>query len=372
MLLVILVARDAAVFEHFRNLVPEACHAVLERSPLFSGRSEGMTFLARRDGDPGVLVAAGFDENPERLVILIADDLIASGQPPQPSPVVGEILQRYADRAIATIAIRRPPERTPDIDRVVPIDCGRAQLERALDAALSRLVYLRLPPKTDPVHSSAIVIRPIRDGNETEFRDYFALRHKIYSIMGYLEAEVENCPSGLEINEADAHSLHFGAFHFCPPGQRLVGTARLVTNTGADPSLLEMFTRMARGDLALIQRIRTPYPAGLPIFQTHDAMTPVMVEVFKSAQLCCELSRVIVHPEFRGLGLAHGLVEFALNSVRQRALREGAQLKHIFLECLKVHESLYQQHGFETVPGLEGRVIDVCRTMIAMRRDFTT
>ena len=44
----------------------------------------------------------------------------------------------------------------------------------------------------------------------------------------------------------------------------------------------------------------------------------------------------------------------------------------LFLECLPIHERLYEQHGFRRISGVEGRVVDVGRTMITMERRLDT
>jgi hypothetical protein len=48
----------------------------------------------------------------------------------------------------------------------------------------------------------------------------------------------------------------------------------------------------------------------------------------------------------------------------ERAVGRG--VTRIFLECLKIHEPLYEKHGFRQMSGFEASVIDVKRTMIAM------
>lgn len=75
---------------------------------------------------------------------------------------------------------------------------------------------------------------------------------------------------------------------------------------------------------------------------------------------CGELSRVIVDRGYRGNGISGLLIEEA----KERAVRRG--LQHVFLECLKIHEQLFEKHGFKCIDGIQGPVIDVERTMIAM------
>jgi predicted GNAT family N-acyltransferase len=89
-------------------------------------------------------------------------------------------------------------------------------------------------------------------------------------------------------------------------------------------------------------------------------MNPIVYEVCTQNQACGELSRVIVVEEFRGMGLSRRLIDEALH----RSIKDGAQ--RLFLECLQVHEGLYEGHGFQRIRNVRGRVVDVERTMIAM------
>ena len=108
------------------------------------------------------------------------------------------------------------------------------------------------------------------------------------------------------------------------------------------------------------QRLGEAYALGLPIFHTYRQMTPIMGEIFRKGQKCGELSRVIVDRAFRGSGISNRLISEALD----RAVGRG--VTRIFLECLKIHEPLYEKHGFRRMSGFEASVIDVKRTMIAM------
>jgi predicted GNAT family N-acyltransferase len=114
------------------------------------------------------------------------------------------------------------------------------------------------------------------------------------------------------------------------------------------------------------KRLDTPYLLALPIFQSHRAMNRTISEIYASNQICGELSRVIVAPEFRGLRISSRLIEESLRASRNRGVQ------WLFLECLPIHERLYEQHGFRRISGVEGRVVGVGRTMITMERRLDT
>jgi predicted GNAT family acetyltransferase len=73
-----------------------------------------------------------------------------------------------------------------------------------------------------------------------------------------------------------------------------------------------------------------------------------------------ELSRVIVEESHRGVGLSRVLVQYAL------LVAEELKVDWLFLECVPVHEALYERFGFRKLPGRHARVVNVGKTVIAM------
>jgi GNAT superfamily N-acetyltransferase len=294
-----------------------------------------------------------------RPLILISD-LFKRSTDPNCGLLNRECQRRFGARPLGTLAIMGLPERVADIDRSIRPDVVPDELMRAIILVIRRLEYITPPSKSRPVDPGSITIRPLRSDNERELRDYFRLRHEAYTIMGYLDELAESSPSKLEMNEADVHSIHLGAFYRSGPRETLIGSARVVTNRDADSTLQEILEMLAANDPIARQRIAVAYQLDLPIFQTHKGMNAIMAEVYRNGQSCGELSRVIVDPAFRGNGISRGLVSEAL----VRGVNRG--LRRIFLECLRIHTQLYEKHGFRLMPGLEARVIDVNRTMVAM------
>jgi len=296
-----------------------------------------------------------FVEGSPTPLILISDLL----KPPSETIdgfLTRECQARFAKHALGTVAILQSSGRVMDIDRTIRSDVGRDELTRVMVLLIGRLEYLTAPKCGRQVDPDDIVIRQLRSDNETQFREYFKLRHRVYSRMGYLDAAVENSPSGLEMTEVDVRSIHFGAFYH----EALIGSARVVTNDNADDTLIDLFESIASQDPVARQHLRKAYQFVLPIFESHRGMTGPMIEIIEAGQKCGELSRVIVDRAYRGKGISGQLIEVA----KERAVRRG--LQRVFLECLKVHEPLYQKHGFKCIDGIEGKVIDVERTMIAM------
>lgn len=273
-----------------------------------------------------------------------------------------EYLEIFGERAFATIAITCQGGRLTDIDRLMPPDIGSAELRAILKRVVDRIYYLAPPTPAIKVEPDSLSLRLVRMDNVTELVSYFRLRHKVYTLMGYLDEDVENSSSRLEINEADTHSIHLAAFRRTGGQELLIGTTRVVTNEQPNHLVRDALLRLTNGDLTAKARLHDVYPLGLPIFQSHKGMDSIIRDIYfqRPLQRCGEVSRVIVHPDFRGNGIAHRLMKEAILRSRQR----GTQ--RLFLECLKIHEHLYNEHGFVRLPDIEGPVVDVYRTMIAM------
>lgn len=274
-----------------------------------------------------------------------------------------------ANCAIALISDR--PRRPPDVDRVIDLNADAASLLCALKLLTDKLTYTARPSKRE--ERVCPEIRLIR--RQRELMEYFQLRHRIYKIMGYLDEETEKAPTRMEINWCDKISLHAGAFvdgNGSHP-DRLVGTARVVVAVLADDSRRSALLRrydewssaLANSDPVLQRTVaKGVLPLQLPIFQSQKS--PVFREALRRRDVCGELSRVIVVDEYRGTGLSRRLVEFALDEAAKLGVTQ------VFLECLAIHEPLYQRLGFTRLEGVRGNVISVNQTMIGMARIYQT
>jgi predicted GNAT family N-acyltransferase len=350
-----LAISNGATRQHIAQMLDESDADIRAKT---SGELTGVVDL---DGDQAKVLdwlQRYFSEASARPLILISN-LLKGPSDPIDGFLTRECQKRFAEHALGTIAILQSRERLTDIDRTITPDVTRKDLTHAMVMLLGRLEYLRPPVPRQAVDLQSIVIRPLRSDNEAEFRSYFQLRHRVYSQMGYIDDLSERSLSKLEMNEADVHSIHLGAYCRCC-GELLVGSARVVTNNEADPVLVGLFETIADRDPVSKQRLGEAYQLGLPIFHTYKQMTPIIAEIFRKGQKCGELSRVIVDQAFRGSGISNRLISEAL----ERAVGRG--VTRIFLECLKIHEPLYEKHGFRRMSGFEASVIDVKRTMIAM------
>jgi predicted GNAT family N-acyltransferase len=357
MIKILVAIKNSETHEHFQDFLVRAASWLGGRSWLPSSE-----FIQVDNKQDAIILYLRnyFQDTPHPMAILISDWLVPSNLDDGLDNLARTCLTEFGDKPFGTIAILPQVRRVTDIDRTISPDCAEEGFQTTLGLVIDRLIYLARPSRLRQLDLNAITVRSLRTTNETEFRSYFLLRHRIYTVMGYLARDVEDSRSKLEVNEADVHAIHVGAFLRDGSQETLVGAARVVTNNEADEQLQKMFEAIVGDDPIAKQNLDTPYQLGLPIFHTHTAMNTIIREVCTRNQSCGELSRVIVAPEFRGNGVSRKLIAEAL----RKSIAKGAD--RLFLECLKVHETLYERHGFQRIVGVAGPVVDVGRTMIAM------
>ncbi len=141
-------------------------------------------------------LASGLRAGPLGAAILVSDQLSnepdtgSMNQQPMLTPWGQEIQSLFPDSPLGTVALTRWARRVPDIDRVVGWDIDRPSLVEALLRTIRTLEY-KAPPDKGAL-DEPVVVRLVR--TEAELEDYFRLRHRIYSVMGYLPDEIEAAP----------------------------------------------------------------------------------------------------------------------------------------------------------------------------------
>ena len=302
-------------------------------------------------------VSEFYAAQPSAWAILVSDSLADQGKPSEAALHLADL---FAGKLFGTIGVSSRGARVAEIDRMLRRGAAAEQIGQALDLVAARLAYISPPPRQE--RKIEFQIRRIRD--EFELKKCFCLRHRIYSIMGYLEDRKERVPSRMEIDACDETAMHFGAFHRDQGYEILAGMFRLVLADQPTTLFSGWTLKLLDADRQLRSLVGSEsYPLRLPVFQSQQLDEQLQESIEKQLQ-CAELSRVIVADDYRGLGLSSLLVK--------RALQEACnqQVHRLYLECLRQHEALYAKLGFQTIPGKAGRVLSVNRTMITMRQYF--
>ncbi|MGH8609136.1 MAG: GNAT family N-acetyltransferase [Gammaproteobacteria bacterium] len=202
---------------------------------------------------------------------------------------------------------------------------------------------------------------------EDDFRQYFALRYRVWKNMGYLPLEQDCAESQWELNFTDrtAHSL--GAF---TRENVLIGCARLVLPLGQDSHHVRLIERMlaAAPDRKLAEVFRYPERLLHPydLLACFDGFKEYFKRLIRRRIRSAEVSRVIVAPEYRAEGLGEVIVDSLLSLARLR------QLQVLFLACHSRLKGFYERCGFYVLPGLEcDHFAGVNAPAIAMAKKLT-
>jgi N-acetylglutamate synthase-like GNAT family acetyltransferase len=318
-----------------------------------------------RPDHAGELLAQWFGA-PGRAVVVVSD-LMADpprGDPreaPIPTPWWQALVDASPEAQLGSVALTPwAPRRVPDVDRVVLPDFTPDALLDAITRAVRTLEY-KQGPLPRPLQLETIKVRHVR--TRDELRAYYQLRHRIYSVMGYFDHDVEAVPAGLEFDWYDQFSVPVGAFVEAGGGPpRMVGTTRLITTREYCPQHTSDTRKLAEGDTTGVLRRRfEETPAfEMPFLQSHpdNGIVGELQRNFPDAY--CEVSRVIVDGDWRGQGISKVLVRYAMSVARWLGVRRA------FLECLPTHRPLYEQFGFRVVPNRRQRVYNVNKTMELM------
>jgi GNAT superfamily N-acetyltransferase len=310
-----------------------------------------------------------FDGSFTNPVILISDLLAEThgsfpNEDPGPTQWAKEILHEFDDCLLGTIAIMDKDRRVPDIDRAVRQTFDAEALLNTFTLVADKLTYITRPDRSVPAGGiGSVAVRQIK--NPGELQTYFELRYRVYRLMGYLDEQVESADSAMEIDAGDTHALPIGAFATEGAREKLVGTARMVSLEPMDNRYDSWTRSLAETDPVLKRQIYSFDQLRLPIFQSQK-LSDTLVDVLTKDLNCGELSRVIVSEDYRGRGISELLVWFAVLQAAQK------NVSRLFLECLPIHEPLYEKFGFQRMAGVAGRVIGVGKTMIAMELSHLT
>jgi predicted GNAT family N-acyltransferase len=198
-------------------------------------------------------------------------------------------------------------------------------------------------PETKPGRAFAIKVLD----SAAELVSAYRLRYQVFESLGYLQQQNR---SRLEIDVYDRYAIPFGAIAI-QTGE-LVGTLRLITNcvqafyAGRIHRILD-----AVGDPGLRAHVLRARKRPLPsiVSQTvQDKIDEFNVE----AQEVEEMSREIVHPKYRGVGVARGLMEFGI------AYAQAGDDPLVIAGCLPEHVAINGKYGYVKLPGTDVDLYD--------------
>lgn len=306
-----------------------------------------------------------FAVRPNLGVILVSDGLIHPGDDWRPewraTCAAKGLREQFATKLYVSLAVDRLTKSIPDIDLILPTDCDVEKLMSGIQLLLERLQYYALPKKRS--RPARIEVRGLK--NQNELREAFRLRYRTYQVMGYLGEDAFDNKTQMEVDWCDLSSNQYGAFVDDEGGERkLIATARLIMTRLCDPRYPFWTAAVVRSNPSLrkSQARQQELLAGfkLPIFLTLP-LNEQMRQAAMATHPWAELSRVIVAPAWRGLGISTDLVKLAIHDADER------KVEAVLLECLDLHMNMYKNLGF-SVLDLRGEVLQVGKTMLGMQR----
>jgi N-acyl-L-homoserine lactone synthetase len=269
------------------------------------------------------------------------------------------------------------PHRISDIDAVLKIDDVTPELLKQKLVQVSTRLWLKSPVGATSKLEQRDAIRVHRVQSEAELKECFALRHRVYDTLGYLEEPVSQSSSLIDMDSFDTRSIHFAARYH--QSDELVGTARLVTV--APPHIAGTligsrwrvirdhaswakdiaYQALLEGDRVFDEKISQCPQLPFPILVNSDFGTNCreFLNDYPPA-LGGEVSRVVVSPMYRGLDISALLMRAVISA----AFNLGK--KFLLLECVPSHAEMYKRYGFEPINGHHCRAQDLDQVAVGM------
>ena len=211
----------------------------------------------------------------------------------------------------------------------------------------------------------------VRRIEERGLEEYFALRYKVWKEKNYIPPD-KHCPEAeLEIDFTDLFSDPLGVFIKAGEGgqEKLVACGRLVyaprkRHDSPHASAVKDFVELQKCD-CLSKNI--DYPAGLQqpfdVLKSFPKFQRYYNRLVRTQLSKAELSRIIVHPNYRRQGLGEVIVDSLID------LAYATRVEVLFLACVQEHEKFYGRCGFRKIPGLYCEsFVNVRAPAIAMHR----
>ena len=250
-----------------------------------------------------------------------------------------------------------PSSRTQDIDSIVdrtqlPTVRFEESIRRTANGLWLKSCHARATlVGDDALNRSAIQIKIAQ--SQQELQDCLALRHRVYNWMGYLDDDLSRVESKLEIDRFDKISIHFVAIDH--RSHDVVGTVRLVLssiprhnptttvlrNVLGDQKVWCKKIALEATDAVLRERLNAGLTLPLPILQNSDFGDhwPEFLQANEAGH-GGEISRLVVSPRYRGLGISSLLLRSAI------ATAYGLKKQYLLLECIPAHVEMYEKAGF--------------------------
>lgn len=323
---------------------------------------EKVNFIIRAIDNPEELFAiakAGLSDSRQWSCIVISDQLLdqdKSGTVPVASKVALKLRQliKHSTSACGVIALTKSViSHVQDIDANVVAESDNLNaLRLEVEKIVIRLWYKNPPHNLLSNNPQSLYsIEIVEVSNQQQLQECFELRGRTYETLGYIP---ESKGTSIEMDGYDPVSKHYLAIDKAN-NNRVAGTMRLVipgSDMIANPQnsnsqqVANWCSNIANKitDRCCRDALKKNLPLALPVlgafkyFKMEDRTLGYDVSV--RPRNICEMSRVIVSPEFRGMGVSRLLVNHAIVAANK------IKRKYLWLECATHHIGMYGKFGF--------------------------
>lgn len=184
-----------------------------------------------------------------------------------------------------------------------------------------------------------------------EIHEMMSLRFKVWSKMNYIPPDRLSIEKKLEADEFDSYSIPLGGFVYNNGANKLVTTARIITNSKQyyyDKIYSEIID--THGDAILQQSFKRERKEPLIIYESYDGLIDKFVASQKVKNGFAEYSRFMNDPQYRGMELSIKTTQFL-----HMYSRFFLNLDFAFVECLVKHKQMnIEKNCFcGLLPGIE-------------------
>ncbi|MES2559206.1 MAG: GNAT family N-acyltransferase [Bacteroidota bacterium] len=179
--------------------------------------------------------------------------------------------------------------------------------------------------------------------NKEDLEKCFQMRYAVYAESAN-KVRLKQNPIRIDINVFDVHAKHYclrkddsiiGYLRLVLPSLELVNESVLEIGDSYSLPLKAEYSR---------QKQNAPYP-----FLSYTNVPPshwnYYTEIRIKGEQLIEASRLILHPEYRGLNVSRFLVECALVLY----IEHCDQTKHAIVDCFTNHSTFYKSYGFSKI-----------------------
>jgi predicted GNAT family N-acyltransferase len=318
---------------------------------------------------------------PGRIVLLAETLAIKRDQGWEASPLarqIRELFIRNPNHLCGLIALLDDqPHRISDIDAVLKIDDVTPELLKQKLVQVSTRLWLKSPVSALSSMGNQDAFRVHCVQSAAELKECLKLRHRVYDELGYLEESVSRSASAIDMDSFDTKAIHFAAVDH--RSGEFVGTARLVTTVPqrigqtviGDPwrivrdhaSWAQAIARQAlvKEDRIFHEKIHQSTELPFPILFNSGFGTKYHAFMNQyPPTLGGEVSRVIVSPLHRGLGISALLMRAVISAVFH------LKKKFLLLECVPAHAKMYEKYGFRLIEGHHCRAQEQDQVAVGM------